>query len=641
MDKIIHFEYCALIIEVLILMSVYLRNMTRGRVNRCYLAVVYTVTVGTITDIIGMVLEKIGPGYVLAKYIANLLNLASTACITVLLCGYLFAQSGIDHNIRNNKIIKYIFYVPVSINLFLLFVVNPFNKCIFYIDDAGIYARGDKIILLYVLSLVYVYIGASVVIQNRKIYPYRKAASVFLLLASSVIAAIIQAIFPNVIIQMFCTAVASLILLLQVQAPEEKIHAGTGLFGMYAYSQDIKNLFDNKARFSAVLCVISNFNAIIEMVGYFGALEMTKQAASRLLKYSKVNKLDIDIYYLSNGRFAIIADERYSSRMFEITQNINVVMNRVYDINDSEVIGMSNVCLINCPDDVDNPDFLIECEGKLADEAFSGEVRYADKLFSKRSYELRRDISSILDRAFAEGYFDLHYQPVFDSRVGKFVCAEAFLRLNDPDFGYIEPNLIISEAEKCGAIHAITAYVFEEVCKFLSQPDFLLTGLEFIEINLSPVQCMWGDLVTVVLATLRAYNVAPKRICLNITDIENYDLYARMKTNLEALSQIGFLLVMDDFGAGIFEIERIAELPLFGIKMDRDFIKRGLAEKNMTVLKGTVKMITDIGLDASAVGVEDEQMLEKLSEVGCKVLQGYHYCKPVNKKELMRFMLLD
>lgn len=641
MNKIIGFEYCALVIEILIIFSVYLRNITRGRLNRWYLACIYSIALSTVFDIIGMELEKAGPGNVFLKYLSNTICLWSTAATAVVLCGYLFAQTGVWYFIRNNKIAQFAFYLPIVVNTILVIIVNPFTKIIFYIDSDGMYARGSCILLLYGLALVYVCIGVCVVLKYRKVYTIRKAVSVFLLLGASVIATFIQMFFPDVIIQMFCTAVAALILLIEVQAPEERMHAGTGVFSMHAYVSDVKNLFDINSKFDVILAVITNYNVLIDMLGYFNAMSIINATAKRLLEFNKENRLNLDIYYLEGGKFAIICDEIYSDRLFEIAQAINGRLLMEHDVLSTKVSCMANICAISCPKDIDNPDFLFAFDETLGQEAFSGELRYAEKLFDKKNALFKHDFGEILDRAFSDGLLEVHYQPVYNARDERYFSVEAFLRLTDPVYGYINPELLISEAERSSAIHAITTYVVEEVCKFISQPEFLLLGLEFVEINLSPVQCMWSDLLAVVLSTVRNYNVQPKSIAFNITDVDNYERYTRMKANLQALSQVGFKLVMDDFGSGIFEIERVSELPLMEIKLDRSFIRNGLDKSNLSVLKGTIRLINDMGRGAAAIGVEDEETLKKLIEFGCIYVQGYYFCKPLEKKELIKFLLLD
>ena len=132
----------------------------------------------------------------------------------------------------------------------------------------------------------------------------------------------------------------------------------------------------------------------------------------------------------------------------------------------------------------------------------------------------------------------------------------------------------------------------------------------------------------------------PKNICFNITDVENEEMFEKMQDNINALSQVGFHIFMDDFGAGVFEVERIAKMPLSGIKLDRSFVREGLRDDNSAIFEGSLRMIGDLGIDAVAVGVENEETEGRLLKLNCNYLQGYYYCMPMEKKELIRFILM-
>ena len=640
MISFIYFDYCALIVEALIVVSLIIRKMTRGRVNRWALALMCDIIITTVADITSLTFEKIGPGNILIKYIANTVCLLGTCMTSVIFCGYLFAMIGIWHKIRERRILFIIYIIPVWIISIALLIVNPFTKLFFFINDSGIYQRGPAFYSLYALSYVYIIVGYYEMIRYRSLFSFRKLFSVFMVFFMNVLASIIQASVPEYSVQMFFTASSFLMMVFGVQSPEERMHGTTGLFSMNAYVQDINKYWTLSAPIGVTLSVMTNYNALIEMLGFFEVQKIIVDTARRLETWTKQNRFDVDLYYLGGGRFAAITDERYQNEMLTIAQGINSVLAKEAEVGDMLVKVMSNVCFINCPKDIDDPGFLFAFDGRLEQEPYSGELRYAEKLFDKKRFELRRDISKVIDRGFTEKLFSIHYQPIYSVKDKRFVRAEAFLRLNDPEFGSIAPDLLISEAEKTNSIHAITTFVIEEVCKFISMPDFLLLGFDFIEINLSPVQCMWNDILPVMLSTLKRYNVQPKSICFNITDVDSQEMFDRMRDNIDAFAQVGFPIVMDDFGAGIFEVERIAKMPLCGIKLDRQFVKEGLLHANTAVFEGSIRMIHDLEIDAIAVGVENEDTEARLTTLNCNYLQGYYYCLPLEQKELIRFILM-
>ncbi len=640
MIRFIYFDYCALIVESLILVSLIIRKMTRGRVNRWALVLLADIMLSTGADIAAINFEQLGSDYRIYCYIANTVDLWGTSMFAIIFCGYLFAMIGIWHKISERPVLAAFYKIPIILITVLIVVVNPFTKIVFYIDENGIYHRGVIFYLLYALAYMYAVVGYYELLRHRKLFSFRKLFSVLMVFVFMAAASVIQAANPAYYVQMFLTAAAFLMMVFGVQSPEERMHGATGLFSMNAYVTDIGKYKELNAPIGITLSVMTNYNVLIEMLGFFTVQKIITDTAKRLEKWISENDVDADLYYLGGGRFATITDERYEENMLTISQGINSVLAAEVEVGEMTVKVMNNVCFINFPKDIDDPDFLLEFDARLEKESYSGELRYAEKLFDKKRFELRRDILKIIDRAFSEKLFELHFQPIYSVKDCRFVRAEAFLRLNDPDFGDISPDLLISEAEKINSIHAITTFVIEEVCRFISMPDFLLLGLDFIEINLSPVQCMWSDLLPVILSTLRNYNVLPKSICFNITDVDSQELFDRMRDNINALAQVGFGIFMDDFGAGIFEVERIAKMPLSGIKLDRYFVREGLRGDNQAVFEGSIRMIDDLEIDPVAVGVENEETEKRLIELGCNYLQGYYYCRPLEKKELIRFILM-
>ena len=637
----IYYDYCALIVEVLIFASLVIRKMTRGRFNRWALVLIGAIMVTTIADISAITYQMVGIDNHIPKYVANTLRILGMALISVLFCGYLFAMIGIWHKIRNSKLPRVIFNIPIVIMTVLIVAVNPFTKVLFYIGDDGMYHRGMFLPLIYLLSHSYLVIGCAAVIHYRKQFSVRRLISVFIVFGMILIGGIIQMFAPEINSYVFFLAASFLMMVLGIQSPEERVHGATGLYSMNAYVNDVNKYKRLSTRVGITLSVMTNYNSLIEMFGFYTVQNIIQIIAERLEKWAVESYFDVDLYYLGGGRFAVIADERFEDSMLKIAQDVNAELSGEVVIDEMIVKVMSNVCFVDFPKDIDDPRFLFSFDSRLEAEAYTGELRYAEKLFDKKRFEFRRDIVKILERALEKKLFYLKYQPVYSVRDNRYVRVEAFLRLNDPEFGIIRPDLMISEAEKVNSIHAITTYVIEEVCSFISSPDFLLLGLDHIEINLSAAQCMWSDLPGVLLSTLKAYNARVGNICFNITDVDNEEIFANMRDNIDALAKIGFGIYMDDFGAGIFEVERISKMPLSGIKFDRAFVKEGLKPENRVVFEGSLRMIEDLEIDSVAVGVENGEMKDRLIELGCNYMQGYHFCRPLEQKELIRFILTE
>ena len=128
MNSYVTFDCCGLIVEVLITVSLIVRRMTRGRLNRWALVLVADIIIATAADMAGLILEGMGPGYVVWKYVSNALTLWGTCMTSVIFCGFLFAMIGIWHKLHERKILAYTYYVPIFVISALIFIINPFTN---------------------------------------------------------------------------------------------------------------------------------------------------------------------------------------------------------------------------------------------------------------------------------------------------------------------------------------------------------------------------------------------------------------------------------------------------------------------------------------------------------------------------------
>ncbi len=627
--KIIYFDYCAVVLLAVTLVAMYVRHMTRGVVNRWVNLFLSVTFLSAVFDIWSVVLDTSGTGFVAQKYIANTLYLVVHSLCPLCFAGYVLAQTGSWYRLREKKALRIAFFVPYMCFTATMLVVNPFLKSVFYIDEQGLYTRALWFPVVYIIPVFYILIALLDLFIARKLFGVRKCIYMCSAVFAIVGATIIQFFFPQYLVEMYMSSLAALILVLGIHKAEERIHPDTGLYKRSAYANDLRMFADMGRSVYIVLINIINYSAIQEMLGYDGVHEAMREIANELRKMSHEKHLDLDLYYGGNGCFRIVIDNRYEEEAMELAHSVNALLLSDFEIWDMQLNLVANVCVANFPKDIDSVNYMLDFGSNLSDEAFTGEVRYAEKMFDKHTYEMHSNMSAIIERGFTDQTFELYYQPVYSDELNRYVSVETFLRLHDETYGDIPPTDIIAQAEKNGSVHAITAYELEEVCKFVSSPVFLELGLSYVEINLSPTQCMWEDLVAVLLSTLSSYGVPSHRICLNITDVESVDDYTSMIDNLKSLSTAGIILEMDDFGAGVFEIERMTTFPLSGIKLDRSFVKKAIEQNNKSLLSNTVNMIRELGMNVVAVGVEDENIRNFMEAIGCHIMQGYYYARPM------------
>ena len=152
MEKVIYYNYCALIIFVILLIATLFQKMTKGRKNHYYLAMLITSIIAIIADVVAVNLDKMGPGHLTGKYISHSIYLLAHNLISPLYLLFLVARTDTWHRLKWSVYLKGLLYVPIIVVMAAI-ITNPFSDIIFYFDVNDTYTRGSCILLLYFVAI--------------------------------------------------------------------------------------------------------------------------------------------------------------------------------------------------------------------------------------------------------------------------------------------------------------------------------------------------------------------------------------------------------------------------------------------------------------------------------------------------------
>jgi diguanylate cyclase (GGDEF)-like protein len=272
-----------------------------------------------------------------------------------------------------------------------------------------------------------------------------------------------------------------------------------------------------------------------------------------------------------------------------------------------------------------------------------GRARYElfdDDLRARAVSRLRMETE--LRRALDRHELWLQYQPVISLRDDAIVGAEALLRWEHPDRGPIPPSEFIPIAEETGLIEAIGTRVMDEACRQAAEwhaamPDRAPLG---ISVNLSAVQIANATLPDVVAMALRAADLDPSTLSLEITESVLLAETARLTETLSKLRELGVRLVLDDFGTGYSSLGYLNRLPLDALKIDRAFVDGlGKDPQDTSITEAIVAMARALSLPVICEGVETEVQLAELRRMGCDQVQGYYFSCPVDARAITSMLL--
>jgi len=230
----------------------------------------------------------------------------------------------------------------------------------------------------------------------------------------------------------------------------------------------------------------------------------------------------------------------------------------------------------------------------------------------------------------AAGQLELHYQPQVDEH-GRVVSAEALLRWRHPQRGMVSPLQFIAEAEACGLIHPIGAWVLGDACRQLARwaDDPVLTRLT-VAVNVSAQEFRLPHYALDVLSQVAASGIDPARLKLELTESVRVDDSDDVAAKAIALKAQGIGLSLDDFGTGYASLSYLSKLPLDQLKIDQSFVRDVLTDAgDATIARSIIGLGQSLGLTVIAEGVETAEQRLFLAASGCRIYQGYLFSRPL------------
>ena len=243
------------------------------------------------------------------------------------------------------------------------------------------------------------------------------------------------------------------------------------------------------------------------------------------------------------------------------------------------------------------------------------------------------DIRRCLEKALDNDELEVFLQPLMDSKTGKRIAAEALVRLRSDNGDLIRPDLFISMAEQEGYIVRLGEQVLAKVCRFIRDHDMDELGIGWINVNLSPVQFMSRDIPDRFDQILNEYGVSQDRIHLEITEQSMID-FSLLRDQITGLHSSGFEFALDDYGSGYSNLTRVRQYPFTNIKIDMEVVWNYFQDRD-PLLPSLIQAFKKMCLSITAEGIENEEMAEAMTEIGCDYLQGFYFSRPVPMPEFV------
>jgi diguanylate cyclase (GGDEF)-like protein len=255
--------------------------------------------------------------------------------------------------------------------------------------------------------------------------------------------------------------------------------------------------------------------------------------------------------------------------------------------------------------------------------------------------KIRRDqmLAASMKNSLDSGEFQVFYQPMYDFSTKQITRAEALVRWFHSQLGTVRPNEFIPLFERNGMIVLLDLYIWETVCQHQRQCLDVMRPIVPVSVNVSRVDFYHQDIVERLTILLKKYDLPPWVLELEVTESVYMDDPRQMHVILMQLKELGFHILMDDFGSGYSSLNMLMNLPVDTLKIDMLFIRQmDISQRAGDIIGSIVRMAQWLNLETVMEGVETRTQSEYLKNIGCNTGQGYYFSKPISESDFLHLM---
>ncbi len=631
--NILCFGIASIPIYVILIIATISRRLTKGRANKLLILMICVAFGAALTDILGNLLTQRLPVSEVKVALATVIDyfyFLFRDGIIVVYTYYLFSVTRKWYKI--NAFWKQLLILVPYLVMVVFLITNPKTHAIFNITTENGYERGELIIVLYIVALIYMIFGVAFLIANREMLILSEWISLGMLYVLNAIGVLIQYLVPELQIECYFTSMTLLFVVLFVQKAERQVDIITGLPSFYAFISEMGKINTTGQKVQVIIANINNADELRRYLGdkaYFGYLHSIERI---IAAYAKKEKITNEIYFEAPGAFYIICEDLDYNPVQAIPEVRETVRKKSGNIFESGARFDLKVVSIKFPEDIETVYELLHFGHNFSRFAHNKIYFHAKQIIETRAYQIEDKFDEILNKAIDNQKLKIGYEPIWSVQDEKIEYIEAVTSVEDDIYGEID-RVTLEEASRArGAGIILDEYTIEQVFAYVGAGNLANSGALFVVVHLSSALGMQKNFTERIWNLRSQYQVHPEQICFSIKEFGYDSVGEGLEDNIRKLSLQGYKLALDDYGIGYSNIKHLIEVPFCHVRLDKRMVSEMSSESGRALLSGMIQMLNNISLPAVVQGVDDWDTMEMLRGMGCNLMQG-EYFKEKNSEE--------
>lgn len=494
-----------------------------------------------------------------------------------------------------------------------------------------VYTYGLSVLTAYGAAVIYFVINIFLLVRKKEIIRKSRRSAMLFWMLIWVGAALIQFLNNEILIVGFASAVGIMILYIKLENPEVNLDRQTGLFNQTALTRYTRQLSNKEKCFALVLMVFEH--------SFYKNISQESEAAAEMEMINFIQEVPGTMAFKTAGDEIMLLYENKEAA----ERGLAILRERFEKGWGKDQSVFQRPFWIYLPDsevirDVKDISQLIKHARQNSKELIDNGFLQIDESLANEMYQTRQ-MEQVIFNAIDRNWITVYYQPIYSTKEKRFTSAEALVRITDEEGNVVPPYDFVWVAEKNGMMLRLGEIIFEKVCQFIKETNPEQYGIEYIEVNLSAIQCAYELFADNYIAIMEKYGVRPEFINLEITETATIGAKKVALNNMQKLIAYGVSFSLDDFGTGQSNLNYIVEMPVNIVKFDRTMINSYFENgKAKYVMDAAMHMIHGMGHEIVAEGIETKEQFEIMKSLGISYIQGYYFSRPIPEQQFLKYI---